>query len=185
MTVTTKISFEHFMRAPGTKPASEWACGEVVQKPMPTVPHSMIQGYFILTLGPFLHRTGIGWIFPELRCIFGPTGRERIFVPDLVYIARERLPSEQYLYAPPDLAIEILSPEQPMARFSDKIQFYLLNGVRLVRVIDPIDRTVAALAPGQEPRVLSSGDTLDGGDVLPGFSVAVDDIFAQMLVSPR
>lgn len=173
------------MRMPDTKPASEYACGEAVQKPMPTVSHSAIQGYLIAMLFPFLTRTGLGRVFPELRCIFGPPGRQRVFVPDLTYVAQDRLPSEQYLYAAPDLAIEILSPDQPMARFSDKIQFFLLNGVRLVWIIDPADRTVAVLAPEQEPRLRSAGDTLDGGDVLPGFSVAVDEIFAQADVSPR
>lgn len=52
--------------------------------------------------------------------------------------------------AAPDLAIEILSPDQNMARFLDKIQFYLLNGVRLVWVIDSAAQTVAVLSPNQE-----------------------------------
>lgn len=185
MAVTSKVAFEEFMRVPDTKPGSEWACGEVVQKPMPDLSHSIIQTYLGAVLFQFLTQSGLGLILTEFRCIFGPSGRARIFVPDLTYVARERVPSERFLYAPPDLAIEILSPDQPMARFSDKIQFYLLNGVRLVWIIDPIDRTVAVLAPGREPRILSAGDTLDGGDVLPGFSVAVDDIFAQTQVSSR
>jgi len=69
-----------------------------------------------------------------------------------------------------------------MAQFLDKIQFYLLYGVRLVWVIDPATATVTVQAPGQEGRILSSGDMLDGDEVLPGFSVAVDEIFAQTQV---
>lgn len=184
MAVTFKVTLEDFMRMPDTKPASEYACGEAVQKPMPDVPHSAIQMYLGVVLFQFLAQTGLGRVFSDLRCIFGPAGRERVFVPDLTYVAREHLPSGRFLYAAPDLAIEILSPDQPMARFSDKIQFYLLNGVRLVWVIDPADGTVAVLAPGQEARVLSAGGTLDGGDVLPGFTVAVDEIFAQTQVAP-
>jgi hypothetical protein len=52
----------------------------------------------------------------------------------------------------------------------------------LVWVIDPERTTVAALIPNQEARLLTPGDTLDGGDVLPGFSVPVADIFAQTQV---
>ena len=58
-------------------------------------------------------------------------------------------------------------------------QFYLLYGVRLVWVVDPVRATVAVLVPGGEQPILTAGDTLDGGEVLPGFSVLVDEVFAQ------
>src|SRR5207249_711998 len=119
---------------------------------------------------------------PEFRCIFGPPGRERAYVPDLAFVATGRLTADLYLHAAPDLAIEILSPDQHMAELLDKIQFYLLNGVRLVWVIDPKRTAVAVLVPNQEARLLTPGDTLDGGDVLPGSSIAISDIFAQMQV---
>ena len=182
MAATAGLTLEQFLEMRETKPASEYACGEAFQKPMPDVPHSAIQGFLTVVLFPFLTQKGLGRVFPELRCIFGPPGRERTYVPDLVYVARERLPSERPLHAAPDLAIEILSPDQHMAHFLDKIQFYLLYGVRLVWVFDPATATVTVQVPGEEARILGAGDTLDGGDVQPGFSVAVDDVFAQMQV---
>lgn len=180
MATRSGLTLERFLERRETKPASEYACGEAFQKPMPDIPHAAIQFFFAEVLGPYLKQTGIGRAFTELRCIFGPPGRERTYVPDLAYIARARLPSERHLHAPPDLAIEILSPDQHMPQFLDKIQFYLLYGVRLVWVVDPATATVAVQAPSEESAILRSGDTLDGGEVLPGFSVAVDDIFAQM-----
>lgn len=54
--------------------------------------------------------------------------------------------------------------------------------MRLVSIIDPSAGSVAVLAPGQEGRTLTAGDTLDGDEVLPGFSVALDEIFAQIQV---
>lgn len=125
-------------------------------------------------------RTGIGSVFPELRCIFGPAGRERIYVPDLTYVARERLTPDLYLYAAPDLAIEILSPAEHMAQFLDKIHFYLLCGVRPVWIIDPTTATITVEAPGEEAYILKAGDTLYGGGVLAGFAVSVDEIFARI-----
>jgi Uma2 family endonuclease len=178
----TALTLEQFLAMEETEPASEWACGEVYQKPMPDIPHAAIQFFLAAVLHPYLGRTGIGRAFTELRCIFGPPGRVRTYVPDLTYVARGRLPSvsERHLHVAPDLALEILSPDQHMPAFLDKIQFYLLYGVRLVWVIDPGTSTVAVQTPGEEARVLHPGETLDGGDVLPGFSVAVDEIFAQM-----
>lgn len=176
----TLLTLDEFQRLPDTKPASEYACGEVFQKPMPDGPHAALQAAFILVLHPFLARTGLGRVLPELRCIFGPSGRERIYVPDVVYVSQAKLPLPRHLYAAPDVAIEVLSPDQHWPQFLDKIQFYLLYGVRLVWVIDPATRRITVEAPGQEARVLGAGDVLDGGDVLPGFSVDVDAIFAEM-----
>lgn len=184
MATRSRLTLEQFLEMVETKPASEYACGEVFQKPMPDIPHSAIQFFLAAILHPYLTQTGVGRAFTELRCIFGPPGQERAYVPDLTYVARARLPSgpARHLHVAPDLAVEILSPDQHATQFLDKIQFYLLYGVRLVWVIDPATATVAVETPGEEARILRSGDTLDGGEVLPGFSVAVDDIFAQMQI---
>jgi len=78
--------------------------------------------------------------------------------------------------------VEILSPDQHLPHFLDKIQFYLLYGVRLLWIVDPATRTITIQVPNQEGRVLTTSDTLDGGDVLPGLSVAVGEIFDRMRV---
>jgi len=183
MPTTTKMTLDEFLQRPDDdEPALEYVCGEVFQKPMPTRHHSKIQMFLAAMLYQFLGGTGLGEVLPEFRVIFGPPGRQRAYVPDLAYVSNERITGEPYLYTAPDLAIEILSPGQNIARLLDKAQFYLLNGARLVWVIDPEAATIAVLVPGAESRTLAAGDTLDGGELLPGFSVAVDDIFAQIRV---
>lgn len=88
---------------------------------------------------------------------------------------------QPYLLSAPDLAVEILSPDQDAGRFAAKLRFYLLHGVRLVWVMDPAVRTVTVSVPGDEDeRVRRDDDTLDGGDLLPGFSVPVAEIMAQL-----
>lgn len=178
------LTVEQFLRLEETEPASEYACGEAFQKPMPDIPHATIQFFLAAVLHPFLTQTGLGRGFTELRCIFGPPGRQRAYVPDLVVVSRQHLPIPQrHLQVAPDLAVEVLSPDQHWAHFLDKIQFYLLHGVRLIWVIDPATSTITVQAPGEEARILHPGDLLEGGDILPGFSVAVADIFAQMDVT--
>lgn len=181
MATATRITLDEFLSREDDEPALEYACGEVIQKPMPNRLHSILERYLILVLAPFLQTTRLGEVFPEFHCIFGPPGRERAYVPDLVFVSAARLTSDLYLRTAPDLAIEVLSPGQEMVRFLDKVQFYLLNGVRLVWVVDPDTGTIGMLAPGEEARTLKAGDTLDGNDALPGF-IAVDDIFAQVPV---
>lgn len=108
-------------------------------------------------------------------------------MPDVAYASWDRFPQgdvrdSPYLRAAPDLAIEIISPGQGPGRLIEKIQYYLLYGVRLIWIVDPAGETVMALAPNAEPHTLTRADTLDGGDVPPGFRVALDDIFAQLQV---
>jgi Uma2 family endonuclease len=74
----------------------------------------------------------------------------------------------------------VLSPGQPAGRFAAKVNFYLRHGVRLVWIVDPDRREVVVLSAADEARTLRPGDTLAGGDVLPGFAVPVADIFAEL-----
>lgn len=180
MTTTERMTLKEFLALPETEPASEFACGEVFQKPMPTQKHSLMQTFLAMLITQFVLPTGLGRALTEWRCIFGPPGEERTFVPDITYVARERLTEEDYLLGPPDIAIEILSPGQHAGRFADKILFYIAHGVKLVWVLDPIERTVRVHAPGAETRLLTADDTLDGGAVLPGFTIKLADLFAYL-----
>jgi Uma2 family endonuclease len=179
MATTSRLTLAQFLTLEETEPASEFACGEVVQKPMPNRFHAAIQIFLGAMFFNFLARTQIGRAYTELRCIFGPAGQERAYVPDLCYVASDRLPDGLFLRTAPDLAIEVLSPDQDAGRFLGKVQFYLRHGVRRVWVVDPAGQTVTVLAPGEDAVVLTLADTLDGGELLPGLTIPVQDIFAQ------
>jgi Uma2 family endonuclease len=185
MATAARLALEQFLTLAETKPASEFVRGAVIAKPFSDLAHALIRGLLVALLHGFVHELDLGAVGPELHCVFGPHGREQAHVPDIAFIAKARLPigdarETLQFRAPPDLAIEILSPGQPTARFLEKLQFYLLYGVRLVWVIDPAAEAVTVLAPNREPFTLANGDTLDGGDVLPGFQVALADIFAEL-----
>lgn len=185
MTTRTGLTLDQFLCQPETKPASEYIDGEVIQKPMPDGEHGLLQSFLIEVLRAFLRRTQLGVAIPEWRCIFGPIGNERAFVPDIGVALRASLRPESrgvggHLLGPPDLAIEVLSPGQSVAEFADKLQFYLLHGVRLVWVFDPDQESVRVFAPGEDPRLLSGEDVLDGGAVLPGLTLTVGELFADM-----
>jgi len=186
MTTHERLTLEEFLALPETEPASEYVCGEIYQKPMPTNAHAILQPYIWMLIFQFLAHTRLGRVRTEWRCIFGPAGRARPYIPDVVYVSFERMPpvdatEQEYLETAPDLAVEIVSPGESPVRFARKLRFYLLHGVRLVWVVDPIARTITVLTPGPaDELVLGEGDTLDGGDVLPGFSVPVAEIMAQL-----
>ena len=187
MTATAQLTLEEFLARPETKPASEYACGEVIRKPIPTTAHGRLQLFFGMLIFQFLARHPLGIVATEWRCIFGPPGRKRTYVPDVMYASFERYPrgdtrEQQYLLTAPDLAIEILSPGQKARPFASKIRFYLRHGVRMVWVVDPRAESITVYTPDDDETILRAGDTLAGGDVLPGFRVPVADVLAQIHV---
>ncbi len=99
-----------------------------------------------------------------------------------MYVARERLTSDRHHPGPPDLAVAITSPGGSAARFARKLELYLRHGVRRVWVIVPETRTISIFSPGHDERTLTEDEILDGGDVLPGFTVPVAEIFAQLQI---
>jgi Uma2 family endonuclease len=116
---------------------------------------------------------GAGFILFEDRAV--------VRSPDVAFISRDRLTTivEGFVPLAPDLAVEVLSPSDRRADVLAKIAMYLQAGVRLVWLIDPEPETVTVFAGDRPVSVIGPDGVLDGGDVLPGFSIAVTEIFAE------
>jgi Uma2 family endonuclease len=80
----------------------------------------------------------------------------------------------------PDLAVEVLSPDEGPTAVQDKVAEYLAAGVPLVWVCDPAREAVTVHQPGQPPRVLGAADVLTGEDVLPGFRLPLAELWATV-----
>ncbi len=107
-------------------------------------------------------------------------------VPDVGFIRAERAPSrtsrafKKLAPVAPDLAVEVASPHQYRPGIAKKAQYYLNAGTQLVWIVWPTRQQIDIWEPGDTGprRTLNVGDMLDGGDVLPGFTYPVADIFA-------
>lgn len=179
MSTGTKLTLDEFLALPETKPGAEYIDGKVVQKSMPTTGHTIIQRLLSLVFSLFLREHPIADGGPEWRCIFGPADHWQARLPDFALVVRERLrgtQSDQPFHGAPDFAVEIMSPDDRMSEVLAKVQFYLENGVRLVWLIDPRTRTVMVWSSWTEPRLFTQDDTLNGGAVLPGFSIPVREV---------
>ena len=101
--------------------------------------------------------------------------------PDVYYVSAERLPLDVrvqgYLEVMPELVVEIVSPSDSDADIREKIAMWLDFGVSMALEVRPASRTIAVHRPGALAVTLSDGDTLDGADVLPGFSLPLSEIF--------
>jgi Uma2 family endonuclease len=167
---------------PETKPQTEWVRGRPLQKVSPQRTHSMLQGALTSELRHWA--AGRGDAGPEWHFRVAPPGEvRRPLVPDVAYVSKERLRSlgDKELEQPPispDVAVEILSPEDRRADIDDKIVVYLRAGSSLVVVVDPQQRVVELHDRAEIKRVDETG-TLEHW-ALPGFSYSVRKLFAAL-----
>jgi Uma2 family endonuclease len=106
-------------------------------------------------------------------------------IPDLAYTSWDRLPGRHRPAAPiphlaPNLAIEVLSRSNTPGEMAVKRQDYFSAGVELVWEIDPENRTAAVYTSPIQVTPLTVADTLDGGTVLPGFTLPLQELFAEL-----
>jgi putative restriction endonuclease len=174
---------DDFLELPGREKIELWDGRPVGPKAMERrlapFRRTMVELRLIQHLGGHVAAGELGLFGPGFGFV-GATGRA-LHPPDLAFIRRDRLPPEDewdgLSLVAPDLAIEVLSPVDDAGPEAKAIADYLAGGVPLLWVIDPWQRSVRVHAPGVAGRRLTTGDELDGGDVLPGFRVPVAELF--------
>jgi Uma2 family endonuclease len=133
---------------------------------------------------------GLGWLFAAdhgYRCF--PWKPRQIRRADVGFIRKERYPWDQlsedgYTTIPPDLAVEVVSPNDGASELAEKIQEYLRAGVRLVWVIYPETRSAMVIRADKSASWLEVGDELSGEDVIPGFRCPVGGLFPKEADGP-
>jgi Uma2 family endonuclease len=183
-TVTQKhITAEEFLRMPDPADGSkqELVRGEVVTMPPPGFRHGVRQFRAARILDDFVTSRRLGRVTVESGLVT-ERGPDTVRGPDVAYWSAEQLPLDQepegYPDVAADLCVEVLSPSNRPGQVREKLREYFTRGVRMVWLIDPEDRSVWVYRAPDEARVLHETATLDGEDVLPGFSCRVADLFA-------
>lgn len=109
------------------------------------------------------------------------TDPDTVRAPDVAFVSWDRVPADgipkAFWRCAPDLAVEVLSPTDVRREVDEKIHDYLLHGVKEVWFVEPSARRVTVHRPGQPPQVLNETETLNGGDVLPGFRYPLSRLF--------
>lgn len=107
---------------------------------------------------------------------------DTVRAPDIAFLKKDRIPvtgrPAKFFVGPPDLAVETMSPGDTVYEVDQKVREWLAAGTQLVWIINPKQQTVTVHRPDNSAKVLSSGDPLDGEDVVPGFQIPVADLFA-------
>jgi len=151
----------------------------------PTKPlHGIVCARLAAALINFVEANDLGMAFGAETGFVVERDPDSVLGADAAFVSKERLTTvdnfEKFFPFAPDLAIEVLSPSNTVREINEKIALYFAAGSRAVWVFNPKKRTAAVYTSPSEFHTLEENDTLDGGDVLPGFSLDLSKLFANL-----
>lgn len=182
MTLDTRlITAEEFATMTGDG-LHELVRGEVVEMPNPKPEHGRYISRLDRRLGTYVEARDLGEVMVNDSGFILERSPDTVRGPDLSFIHRERLPGGKlpagvYFPGPPDVAIEVLSPDDRIGDVDDKIDLYLAAGCPLVVIVHPKRRTVTLHRPNVAPQVLREPELLDLSPIVDGFRCTLADLF--------
>ena len=155
--------------------------GELYQMP----PAGARHGKFAMRIGSRLEtyasRHRLGLVFAAETGFILSRNPDTVLAPDVSFVSYDTLTTgdvpASFLELAPDLAVEVKSPGDSNREVREKAEQWLAAVTSVVWVLDPDDRTATVYAPRQAPQVLTEAESLTGGDLVPGFQVAVRELF--------
>lgn len=180
------MTLDEFLALPETEPAFEYADGKVRQKVAPQGQHVTLQDDFTQRVNALAVPRKLARAYSELRTTYAGLSR----VPDVAVYLWGRIPRlpngrvANRFTEPPDIAVEIVSPDQGATDLISKCIWYVKNGVRIALIADPGSDTVLRFVPDAVPDALTGDDRIDLDEVLPGFELTVNQLFASLILDP-
>lgn len=150
----------------------------IVREPAGSL-HGLVAMNLGVELGIFVKHTGAGKVFAAETGFQLASAPDTVRAPDVAFISRHRLPpitTTGYAALAPDLVVEVLSPRDRPGEILAKVADWLNAGVRLVWVIDPERRRARAYRQDGTDTIITEEASLEGEDVLPGFSCPLGSI---------
>jgi len=172
------VSLEDYLGNPSEYEHCEWVDGRVEPLNLGTGTHSWLQIRIGRRIDEYFDNNPLGFAGAEHHCKLIIGGRPRYRLPD-VAVVLGKLPGDTYLDRAPDLAVEIRSPEDSITWLLKKAGEYFANGAKLVWIVVPDEESVWVLTAGGRLEAKVKGESIVGGEVLPGFSLAVDELFPE------
>ena len=158
----------------------ELVAGELREMTPVGRPHARTTQRINRSLDAHVVEHGLGEVYGEYGYIL-ESEPATVRAPDVSFVRSARLgesPDEGFFTGVPDLAIEVVSPNDRFSEVAAKVKEYLEAGTRMVVVADPQNRDVTVFRPDGYRVELTEDDVLDGEDVVPGWRLPVRDIFA-------
>jgi Uma2 family endonuclease len=182
MSVATRlITADEFLAWPDDGLRHELLNGEVVSMSLPGGRHGKIALKIGRLVGNYIEAHQLGDTYAAETGFVLTRNPDTVRGADVAFVRRERLAEvinpDKHLPFAPDLAVEVLSPNDRPEPLVAKIAEWLGAGTREVWAVDPATRNVTVHRGAEDPVVLGETDILDGGSVLPGFELVVGAFF--------
>jgi len=153
--------------------------GVLIELPAPKPDHNWIMALLVGFLTTHVLQKRIGKVILIAGCQLSHDPDTLLF-PDAGYFSSMRLGDHdlnEYLLFAPDIAVEIISPSNTQEEISTKTALYLRHGAQIVWAIYPKSQLVYVYRADGTYQIVGRDGTLDGGTVLPGFSLKVSALF--------
>jgi Uma2 family endonuclease len=182
MTVTHKpVTAEELLLMPDDGIRRELVLGEMREMAPAGFTHGRIAMNVSAPLDLHVRQHDLGIVLAAETGFKISSNPDTVRAPDAAFVRRERVEEvgevEGYWPGVPDLAVEVVSPNDSYAGVEEKVSSWLEAGTRIVVVVEPRTKTVTVRSSRTEIRVLTEGDVLDVGEVVPGWSMPVADVF--------
>ena len=156
--------------------------GILYEMETPGALHGFVAGEVGRLLLGHVREKGLGIVFTSEVGFKLASDPDTVRAPDVCFVAGDRVPDggipSGYWTGPPDLAIEVVSPNDSHSKVEGKALHWLAAGTRAVVVLDPPLRTATVYRSRSDIRVLADDEPLDLDDVVPGFAPRTGDLFA-------
>ncbi|MDX2139218.1 MAG: Uma2 family endonuclease [Chloroflexota bacterium] len=177
---TTIEEFEAFIALPeNAHRRFELIHGEIVEREMPSYKHQTVSKTLFLRLNNFVDTNDLGEVLYEVHYRANPNDTHNDRIPDISFTMKSRIPAMTDSAVPqiPDLCVEIQSFGDSPREMCEKAAYYLANGAQQVWLLFTRKPLIEVMYPNGESDFYYPGDTLTGGDLLPGFEARIEDIF--------
>jgi Uma2 family endonuclease len=183
----TEITPEDLLAMPEGKDF-ELVDGRLVERSMSAL-SSWVGGRIYRFLAEYAESRNLGIVWPAdngFQCF--PDEPNKVRKPDVSFLRQERIPSDLmrqgYVRVAPDLAVEVISPNENAEELQEKLSDYRKAAVALIWVVYPELREVSVQRSDKTAKTLTIDDELSGESILPGFTLRLETLFESITSSP-
>jgi Uma2 family endonuclease len=143
--------------------------------------HGRLGARILSRLDTFVEANGLGVVFNSDTGFRLSADPDTVRMPDASFVSRNRIEEigdvDGFLPGAPDLAVEVVSPSDSFNDVDEKVSEYLAAGCRMVIVVNPRRRAATIYRSSSHIQRLTENDSLDGGDVVPGWTLPLRELF--------
>lgn len=181
MTTTAKVTAEELLHMPDDGFRYELVKGELIKAPPFGSEHGNLAMRLGWRLAQYVESRKLGRVYAAETGFHLSSNPDTVRAPDAAFVRQSRVAEAGtvagFWPGAPDLAVEVISPSDTYSQVQEKALHWLNAGTLMVVVVDPRQQTITVYRSLTDIVILTTGDELEGKDVVPGWTLPVDELF--------